>query len=359
MAKPPHQVKEILLDRTIRHGVYVQRFAGGEVNRLLSFLDKRLLPRLMEIIAGRLERINIRKARKLLPHETGPWTTKRYKEMQEYMGRILADGLKIAHNGVKDSFKGFALQEAEFQRALLETATQGLNLRFLAPSVKTINTIVKAWPYQGATTKEWFDGLTRGSQLRLNREIKTGIALGETNAAIMRRIRGRLRDKAKTGWTGQLRREAEAIVRTGANSISNSVRMATYAENEAVIKGYRWVSILDAKTTPQCAALDNRVFQPGDGPQPPIHWNCRSQLLAVTKTFKELGIPLSEPPLPKRKSYGTWLKDQPLKVQKKVLGATGAKRFRKGEVKIERFVHKDYTPLTQGEIRALESDLLN
>ena len=38
----------------------------------------------------------------------------------------------------------------------------------------------------------------------------------------------------------------------------------------------RFVATLDSRTTPLCGSLDGKLFPIGEGPQPPLHYNCRS-----------------------------------------------------------------------------------
>lgn len=43
-----------------------------------------------------------------------------------------------------------------------------------------------------------------------------------------------------------------------------------------------WVTHFSEGTCPECAKLDGTWFRQGDGPQPPLHVNCRCQRKAVS-----------------------------------------------------------------------------
>ncbi len=147
------------------------------------------------------------------------------------------------------------------------------------------------------------------------------------------------------------------------NHISSQAREITFAGNEDIIKGVQWVSTLDARTTEICMSLDGQVFSIGEGPRPPAHVGCRSSIIPVLKSWKELGINLKEAPPGTRASmdgqvadtvtYPDWLKDQPASVQDEALGPARAELFRDG-VPIERFVDDRFNPLTLDQIKTRE-----
>lgn len=48
----------------------------------------------------------------------------------------------------------------------------------------------------------------------------------------------------------------------------------------------RWVTANDERTCPECAPLDGTLWREGEGPEPPLHGNCRC--VRVT-AFVEVG----------------------------------------------------------------------
>ena len=51
--------------------------------------------------------------------------------------------------------------------------------------------------------------------------------------------------------------------------------------NPKIINRLRYTAVLDSRTTPICRSLDGRIYQVGQGPRPPQHWNCRSIMIPV------------------------------------------------------------------------------
>jgi SPP1 gp7 family putative phage head morphogenesis protein len=83
---------------------------------------------------------------------------------------------------------------------------------------------------------------------------------------------------------------ATTIVNTSLNWTYNEARMNLYRSLQdptgqipGSIKGYVFAAVLDGTTTDICTAYDGQAFAVDDPnlPQPPLHYNCRSQLIPV------------------------------------------------------------------------------
>ncbi len=74
----------------------------------------------------------------------------------------------------------------------------------------------------------------------------------------------------------------ERFSRTKHTEILNRARV-DYFDNSGVVSAYQYSAILDDKTTDICAGLDGKIFENGDQPVPPLHFNCRSTLVPITK----------------------------------------------------------------------------
>jgi SPP1 gp7 family putative phage head morphogenesis protein len=123
-----------------------------------------------------------------------------------------------------------------------------------------------------------------------------------------------------------------SLVRTSINQVANSASMAVYEANQDISKKYRYIATLDSRTSSICRALDNQEFPYGKGPTPPQHFGCRSTIVAVIdpdilppSTIAKRAS--ADGPVPINTSYGQWLKDQPLKTQQYVLGASKVPYF--------------------------------
>jgi hypothetical protein len=128
--------------------------------------------------------------------------------------------------------------------------------------------------------------------------------------------------------------------------------------NADVIRGERFVATLDSRTTLTCAGHDAEVYQVGEGPIPPLHFNCRSVRVPVIRD--DLAIPglrgeraAAGGPVDARTTYNSWLSRQPAEVQDEVLGQARAKLFR-GGMHIDKFTDDFGRPLSLDQLRNME-----
>ena len=138
----------------------------------------------------------------------------------------------------------------------------------------------------GRTVAKAFQGITTASADLLAKEVRTGLLQGQTTDEIVRKLKGRLlfnqkgsvKQIAKAGGslTAATNRQVTAIVRTSVNQVSNAASQNVYKSNSDITQKYRYVATLDSRTSAICASLDGQVFEYGDGPLPPQHFNCRS-----------------------------------------------------------------------------------
>lgn len=234
-----------------------------------------------------------------------------------------------------------------------------------SPTAEQLAAIVSTEPIlvgegQVALLEEIFQGLAANKEKTIRQAIRLGMVEGETVDQMVRRLIGTKAARFTDGIIEKDRRGAEAMVRTIVNSTSNKAADATYKANGDIIKGLAWTSTLDSRTSPICQARDGKVFPVDSGPRPPAHVNCRSFMVPVLKSWKELGVPLDEMDegmrssmdglVPESTTYGTWLKGKDKSFQEKVLGVERARLFRSGEYDIKDFVN------AKGEYKKL-SDL--
>lgn len=203
---------------------------------------------------------------------------------------------------------------------------------------------------------------------RIEGVIRRGYFEGRTTDQVVRDLRGTKAANYADGELSVSRRNARAVVHTAVQHTATMARVETLKDNEDVIKGYRWVSTLDNHTGQICRSLDGQVFEIGKGPLPPAHPNCRSTIVPVTKSWKELGINIDiEPPVGTRASmrgpvpanltYYEWLKTQSAEFQDTAIGPERAKLFRDGGLSADEFgrlqLGKNFQPLTLDEMREL------
>ena len=195
----------------------------------------------------------------------------------------------------------------------------------------------------GQVVEKAFRGIAVDQAERFSQVVRNGLLTGETTPSIVKRLIGNLQfgEEAKTvrqlvAAGGQATAVADnqimSLVRTSINQVANSASMAVYEANQDISKKYRYIATLDSRTSSICRALDNREFEYGKGPTPPQHFGCRSTIVAVIdpdilppSTIAKRAS--ADGPVPINTSYGQWLKDQPLKTQQDVLGASKVPYF--------------------------------
>ena len=336
----------LIHDVTVRFQVYLERLKAGEVRRMdatIRQLDKAVRKALGELgdvpSRTRLERQLTALRREMLKASA--------KNTDTYM-RTLRE------------FSKYATQ--------FHSNTINLVLPASAPALATSSSAavwagVLASPIQatGTLMEPFIETWGRAATARVESAIRTGYAQGLTNAEIMRKIRGTKAGGFTDGILGGVtKREANAMVRTSLQHVSQSAQQMVYEDNSDIIEGYIWIATLDNRTTSVCRSLDGQQFPDKDGrsPVPPIHINCRS-----TTIPKIIGVDLlsnttrasKDGQVPAHLSYYEWLKSQPASFQDDALGEARAKLFRDGGLSAKQFadlnLDKSFQPLSLDEMR--------
>lgn len=348
-------VNDDIMDAQVSHAIGLQRLGTGilrKILRLLNRTDADLEDQIRQRLAG-----------------VEPGSVESDFTMERL--RLLLEGIRRTNAAVYDQIQavlllealGLAEYEAEHQASII-IENVPVRLDVALPTTEQLHSIVQKRPFQGRLLREWGKGLEEGRTQKVHDAIRIGMVEGEGIDQIVRRVRGTRALGFKDGVLEISRRDAEAVVRTAVTHIANGASEALYERNADIIKGVRWVSVLDSRTTAVCRARDGKVYEPGKGPRPPAHWRCRSTTTPVTKSFRDLGIDLDEVPAGTRASmdgqvpadltYGGWLARQPAAVQDDILGATKGKLFRDGGLTVDRFVDRAGREYTLDELKRRE-----
>lgn len=272
-----------------------------------------------------------------------------------------------------------------------------------------LRAILTTDPFRGKTLREHTARLAANVYDRTLAEIRLGMVREESIQDIVRRVRGRqagfirqdaqgrfvargtraarVRPRFVGGVLSTSTRDAEALVRTAVNHVSNVGMMETYRANEDVVEGVRVVATLDDRTTEICISLDGTVWALDDPGLrlPPYHFQCRTITVAEI-AWARLGL---EPPpdferfardlsgvsgddLARRVSarrrtggFGPatrvssstvateWLRRQRFEVQAKMLGTGKARLFRAGKITLRDIVRDDFTIVPLSELASV------
>lgn len=345
-------VNDKLLDDAIRHATLLARTSAAEQNRMVKFLQSRVLPRILDAIQRELRKVS-----------RGKRVTTRLRRLQRsavIIGQTIRGAMSPLRAQLKKDLLALGRNEIKSQIKFLgKNIPSPIAVSFDAPGARVLGQILGgANPYQGRTYAEWMDSLSQRTARRVNDVLKIGLIEGQSITQIVNAIRG------SGGVFEETRRNLEAIVRTSVTHVTARAREATYAANDDLIKGVQYVATLDARTTVICASLDGRVFPIDEGPRPPQHINCRSTTVPVLKSARELGIPAKDLTPSTRASmngqvagdvkYGEWLRGQTNAVQVEALGATRAQLFRQGKIDVNSLVNQRNRPLTLEQIQRRE-----
>lgn len=256
-----------------------------------------------------------------------------------------------------------AQREAEKLRGWADARAKAIPIN--NPPAKSVMDRVYKKPITatGELLKPFLQTVPARAKARLEGAIREGHARGETMAEMIRRIRGTKKQNYTDGITALDRRQAQGIVRTAVQHVSNQALMATWEENPDLVDGYIYIATLDNRTTLSCAALDGQRFELGKGPVPPIHPNCRSRTIADLGPefdFLKAGATRSSDSgyVDAKTTYYDWLKKQTPEYIKETLGAKRAEMFMAPDMTAEKFaqstVSKTFEPLTLAQMRANE-----
>ncbi len=261
---------ETLQDALIRHQVYLLRYSGYVRNYITQILDA-------------TEQDIASKIRDTLRNSKGFNTSADVRKLQRTMDQVRAirsNAWNTSNEWLVDQMKQLAVAEPKFIQAIMqEAAPVELDMRF--PPDRQLLGIVKSQPMQGQLLSDWADSMEAEDLRRIQAGIQMGMIAGEDSATIARRVLGTGALNGTDGMTEITRRQVEAITRTAVMSVANEVRDDFFQENADLLETEVFVATLDSRTTAICRALDGKRFAPGEGPRPPLHFNCRSLRVAV------------------------------------------------------------------------------
>jgi SPP1 gp7 family putative phage head morphogenesis protein len=381
-------INEQWFDALIRHQIHLLRVNGTVRNKIFELLNKsdrdiqgKILARLQNVKGG-----------------LTPRNVQRLAVLQRIINNSRIKTWSQVNRVWFNELRAITRAEPISVAGTLNTVVP-VQVPVVLPTPTQLNALVNHHPFEGRVLKEWAKDVRVKDLQRIKDQIMVGVVQGESNVTIARRVVGTTAMKGMNGVTQITRNQAAAITRTAVNSFSNAARELFFQENSELFKKERYVSTLDDRTTPVCRAYDGKEFKVGEGPIPPLHFNCRSVRIAViegaelsnrpAKPFTEkqlvseyaknnkLGNITSRDNLPRgfktsfddfkrqrvrqltgtvpgKTTYQEWLKGQTKDFQEDVLGKTKAKLFRDGDLALDKYVDRAGNELTLAELAQKE-----
>lgn len=341
-----------LAEQATRHAAFAEGVKTRYTNDLLALLDD-----IEETLLGRVAK-----------YDTHTWPRAR-AERQLASFRKMASakyGTKIIDT-LNEQIREFAEYEAGFEARSLGNIAPSYN--FSLPTETQIMTAVTLNPLsvegaaKGKLLEPYIKDFTEGQVARLSNSIRAGFAQGETTPVIIQRLK---QDVFPINQRG-----LGAMARTALQHCAMQAKLATYKANDDIIKGYRILATLDLKTSAICRFEGEKaeVYKVGEGPVPPLHWQCRSTTVSVLdQRFYILDKGATQrardPATGKvgyvdaDLGYYDWLKTQDRQFVAEVVGPTRAKLLLDGNMSGKRFAElgmtKFHNERTLKEMRKLE-----
>ena len=374
---------ERILDGYIKQQTYLLRYADGLSDELVGILSKTDKP-LNDALVSWLSEAQ---GSTLYDKNGRAWQA----EFEEAIKSIREPAWDEIQAALSSQLEAAAVANAAATATLIQGAVPVL-LGLQMPPPDKLVAIVRSQPLQGKVLKEWMEKAKRSDVDGLVTQAKAGIIQGKTPVEVTREIMGSRSEEFADGIAKKkAQRDVQTLVRTITNGVQNEAKQALYEANADIIAQEQFVATLDARTTLQCGVNDNKVFERGKGPMPPLHFNCRSlrvpyldpDLLGdrafdpstektLVKAYAEknglTGIKTRDDlprgtkgdfdkfarqrrreligQVPATTSYQEWLKKQSPDFQDEVLGKAKAAMLRKGDITLDKFVSRDGEPLT-------------
>lgn len=374
---------DIVADRLIQRGIYLERYKAGFNNRILAeleTLEDGLTRELVTLFAKGTPNPSLRVQRleKLLG-ETRHIIRRAYSEKKTMAGKEL---VRLAAN-----------EQAYVVGAINETA--GIELMDRVLNYDELKKLTDDTLIHGAKSAEWWDRQGDDLQKRFGDQMRQGVLRGETLDQLSARVRGTQAKAFTDGVMPVSRRQAEALVRTSVQAVANSTRLESYRANQDVVNAIQWIATLDSRTTHICMALNQKMWTTETRepighshvfPGPTAHWNCRSTQIGVLKTWEELVAGQDQEALDeefrkqlkaqgfddqaiqqirrntkasmdgqvaKDLSFDEWLSGKDPALQDQMLGRGRAKLFRDGKITLTDLVDQRLRPLTIEQLESL------
>jgi len=383
---------EAFFDSVVRHQIGLMRLSGSIRNDVIKLLD-----------ATELDMAD--KVRSRLLGRRGLNTPADVIRMQRLI-KVLRSTRITAWKQVTalwvEEMQKLAVAEPLFMDGLLKGSVPVV-LDTVIPQTSFLKSLVTSKPFDGRTMKQWASKIARDDLSRIEQSIRMGMVQGETGPQIARRLVGTVSLRGANGTTEITRRNAAAITRTAVNGIANHAKRAYYLENSDLFTFELYVATLDARTTHICMSLDGNRFKVGEGPIPPVHFQCRSMRVAVVtpdaignrpiRQFtkqglvrdytRQNGLKLQSKRAnlprghkgafdvfarkrmreltgraPAKVTYEEFLGRQTVEFQNDVLGVTRGKLFRDGGLSLDKFVDQTGKVFTLEQLQAAHTAAL-
>lgn len=196
-------------------------------------------------------------------------------------------------------------------------------------------------PASGIGPIQMYDDLAARSLSLVENTVRRGWVERWNRNELLSNVIGSESFDFKDGVFSRINNNAFSVNNT---AIAHTSSVATNAVASSMFDFYIWVSIIDGATTDICTDRDGNIYKYGEGPTPPAHYNCRSDIIPVENSEERIDSP---------PTAFEWIEDQPEEVQDDILGRVLADGVRAGKSSANELGRLRYTkPLTPEQFAA-------
>lgn len=347
-------INDKIKDKTLQQSIELQRLEAGEKKKVvkkIQALEKKLIAMFLA---------------------SGLWESQKKQKIQSKLAILLKDTkllVKSLYNSISlDQTALLASLASLVEKQAINTLNVSLGTKYTrAQMSKTqLNEISKTL-IEGASSAEWWERRGVAFQNKFKDTVRDGMSKGLGSMEIARNLEGDKRLRKKNGAFAANYRSAELLVRTSIHSVANKARVATFENNNDIIRAIEWVSTLDGRTTIICQALDGLIWDintkkpighnkayPGSS----AHWGCRSAQVPVLKkddgTIKGLSSETRasmDGQVSAKLDYEDWLKTKPKAFQKEVLGPKRLELWKEGKIDFSDLTSQNNKPLRLDQLK--------
>lgn len=391
----------ITTDSTLRHELTVSRLVTGIV-------QSRIMPSYLDLSKA------VKAA--LVDYEP-TMSRKDFDKLRANVALMVSEKMGKMWDGTTNDLFDLAKYETEHIVGELSGAT-AVSEAAVAKAVNAPMVLAGAVSQVG-TWREYVAGASNSTQTRIiDNTIRAGYESGATVGEMTKRLVGTKANNYLDGLISNTgAREAESLVRTGANHYANAARDVAAQANSDLIQGRIFLATFDNRTTLTCRHFGtlHKIYELDDPstPRPPLHFSCRSVLSIVPigfdpfdgtrgavggqegETAEELFNKKNDRldarrekadekrangetdvrEVPSKVTYSgrkdssifnagqidskttmdAWMRQQPDWFIESSLGKTRAKLFKEGGLSMDKFTDMNGRPLTLKEMKALDA----
>lgn len=252
----------------------------------------------------------------------------------------------------------------EIESEAMASLAAAVGIEAARPGKSELNAAINAVLIQGAPSQEWWSRQRVDLQQKFTDQMRQGVLAGESTQQLIQRVRGTRAQGFSDGIMATTTRNAEALVRTSVQRVGNESRKMFWDNNLDIIEAYQHVSVLDSRTSFHCIPRDGLMWEADTlkpighsvpFQNPPIHWNCRSSMIAKLKGVEQAddAVRSSEDgAVPASVKFEDFLKRKPKEWQDEVLGKGKAELWRKGRITFTDLLDQSGNPLTLQELKS-------